>query len=290
MLKFIHITDLHLTATGELHQGYDTTASFAKALDNMLSMHSDAAFLVITGDLANWGELGAYRKLEALLKDFPLPVELMIGNHDHRASFLSVFGEWHPYETPYAHYCRDTADFRLLFLDTATIGTHGGDLSPDRLRWIDRRIGETDLPVLIFMHHHPVALRAPSLDAKGLLNWPAFHGLLARHRTRIRHIFHGHCHMLLQGHVEGIPFTGLRSMGPQAYTDLKTDMACRWQAEPHYAVVLADSTSLVVHLNEFTYAGPVFQRQRQPFAEFIAHCAERGVIVPTSAAITEAAE
>lgn len=290
MLKFIHITDLHLTGTGEDHLGYDTGAALRRALDHMARVHGDAQFVVVTGDIANWGELAAYRRLETMLDGFPLPVELMIGNHDNRASFLDVFGHRAPYAAPYAHYVRDQFGYRMIFADSTTVGTHGGALTPDRIEWLDAQISESELPVLLFMHHHPVAVHAPSLDAKGLADWPAFHALLRRHPGRIRHILHGHCHMLLQGHVEGISFTGIRSMGPQAWTDLRTDQASRWQAAPHYAVVLVEENTLVTHLNEFDYAGPVFQRERQKFADFIAHCAERGVTVPTLPPVIEPAE
>ena len=119
------------------------------------------------------------------------------------------------------------------------------------------------------------------MDAKGLMNWPAFHEVLRPHARKIRHIFHGHCHTPLAGSVLGIPFTGLRSMGPQAFTDLKIEQACRWVAQPHYGVVLVGPDSVVTHQIEFAYAGPLMVRDRQKFTDFIALCAARGVEVPT---------
>jgi 3',5'-cyclic AMP phosphodiesterase CpdA len=290
MLKFIHLTDLHLTGSGEDHQGYDTLLATRRALEHATTTFPDADFIVITGDLANWGEPGAYLRLEALLATLRMPVFLMIGNHDNRENFLSVFGDRHPFEAPYAQYEADAGAFRLLFLDSQTPGTHGGAFCGRRMAWIAERLEAADRDVLMFMHHHPTPVGAPSLDAKGLANWPEFHALLSRYRHKIRHIFHGHCHAALQGHVEGISFTGLRSMGPQAYTDLKVEQACRWQGAAHYAVVLAGTNSLVTHLQEFGYSGPIHRRDRQNFEEFIAMCAARGVRVPRHDPELEAAQ
>ena len=280
MLKFVHLTDLHLTNAREDCQGYDTFAATERALAHAARVHGDMAFLVITGDLANWGEIEAYERLKSLVDSYPHPVYLMIGNHDSRAHFLKVFGDRHPFEAPYAQFHEDRDGFRLLFVDSQTPGTHGGAFSRDRLDWIDAKLTASPHPVLLFMHHHPTAIGAPSMDAKGLRNWPAFHRILARHRDRLRHIFHGHCHSSLQGNIEGVSFSGLRSLGPQAYTDLKIERACRWYGEPHYAVALVNGNSVVTHQIEFNYAGPFLVRDRQNFDEFISHCAARGVTVP----------
>jgi 3',5'-cyclic AMP phosphodiesterase CpdA len=280
ILKFIHLTDLHLTANGERPAGYDTYANTQRALAHALDLFPDAAFVVVTGDIANWGEPDAYRRLERLLEPVQVPVFLMIGNHDNRDNFFAVFGERHPFALPYAQYAQTMNGYDLVFLDTQGVGSHAGWLSPARLDWLDQTLAGAQNDVLLFMHHHPVSLHAPALDAKGLTNWPDFHEVLGRHRSRIRHIFHGHCHILLQGNVEGISFTGLRSMSDQAYTDLKLSKAARLHAEPHYGVALVTPNSVVVHLQEFNYSGPLLVRERQRFEDFISLCAERGVSVP----------
>jgi len=280
MLKFVQLSDLHLTKEGENCQGYDTFAVTRRALDHAQALVPDMDFLVITGDLANWGELEAYHRLKLLLEAFPHRVYLMIGNHDNRTNFLQVFGENHPFALPYTQFVEDRDGHRLLFTDSQTTGTHGGAFNQDRIEWLECKLSETNLPVLLFMHHQPTAIGAPSMDAKGLKNWSEFHAILARHKDKIRHIFHGHCHTTLQGNIEGISFTGIRSLGLQAYTDLQTELACRWIAEPHYGVALVSRNSVVTHHFEFNYAGPIMKRPRQNFNHFTEECAQRGVTVP----------
>jgi Icc protein len=280
LLKLIHMTDLHLTGTGELHFGHDTHEKTRLALAHARANFGDADFLVITGDLANWGELEAYRKLERLLDGFPLPVYLMIGNHDNRDNFRAVFGQRHPFDAPFMHYCVDHNRYRLLFLDTQTVGTAGGAFGPHRLAWLDEQVGKSQKPVLIFMHHHPTPTGSFSMDAKGIADLPKFHTLLARHGGKIRHIFHGHCHTDMQGHVEGVSFSGLRSMGSQVYANLATQMVARWDGAPSYAVALVGEKSLVTHQQDFTYAGAMHTHVRGQFADFVRNCALRGVSVP----------
>ena len=280
LLKLIHMTDLHLTGTGELHFGHDTHEATRQALDHARTHFADAGFMVITGDLANWGEVEAYRKLKGLLADYPLPVYLMIGNHDNRENFLSVFGERHRFDAPFMQYWVDHDRYRLLFLDTQTAGTAGGAFGSHRLRWLDQRLAESEREVLMFMHHHPTPTGAFAMDAKGVADWDAFHKVLARHSAKIRHIFHGHCHTDMQGHVEGISFSGLRSMGSQVYPDLSTDLVSRWEGAPHYAVALVGERSLVTHQQDFTYAGDVHTHPRGQFTDFVDNCAKRGVSVP----------
>ena len=282
MFKFAHLSDLHVTAGDFDTLGYDALERTEAALAHILRTFPEIAFLAITGDLANWGEAGAYHRLRPLLEAFPRPVRVMVGNHDNRANFFATFGDREAFATPYAQYVIDDHGHRMLFLDSQTENTHGGAFGPGRLAWIERQIACSPLPVLIFMHHHPCPSGAPSFDAKGLADAGEFAALLARHRGRVRHIFHGHCHATLSGQVEGVSFSGIRSVGIQAGTDLKSDRACRWYGAPHYAVAVVSQSSIVTHHVEFLHQGPVFYRDRQNFAEFIRHCADRGVTVPTS--------
>ena len=93
--KFIHITDIHLVDEGLLLNGGVPTARLDACLDDISRWHPDAAFCVISGDLAEFAEVEAYQALKARLAVYPLPCFLLIGNHDDRAVFQSVFPD-HP--------------------------------------------------------------------------------------------------------------------------------------------------------------------------------------------------
>lgn len=54
-MKIIHISDIHLTVPGEEMGGLNPHARFARALAHVVENHADAARIIITGDLAHWG-------------------------------------------------------------------------------------------------------------------------------------------------------------------------------------------------------------------------------------------
>ena len=65
-MKFIHLTDLHLTAPGEKLWGLDPHQRVQAALDDIMAHHADAERVIITGDLTERGERAAYAALKEL--------------------------------------------------------------------------------------------------------------------------------------------------------------------------------------------------------------------------------
>ena len=96
-LSFIHLTDLHLVAPGEVLYGLDPAVRLQAAVESIISRHgpgcaAPAEFAVITGDLAHLGEVAAYEALKEILRPLPFPCHLLLGNHDDRGAFLSGEG------------------------------------------------------------------------------------------------------------------------------------------------------------------------------------------------------
>jgi 3',5'-cyclic AMP phosphodiesterase CpdA len=86
-VKLVHITDPHLVTPGESLYGTDPYERLGLCLDDVLEHHAEAAFCVITGDLAHLGELAAYHGLARQLERLPMPTFPLLGNHDMRAPF-----------------------------------------------------------------------------------------------------------------------------------------------------------------------------------------------------------
>ncbi|WP_261391107.1 metallophosphoesterase [Roseovarius atlanticus] len=91
MQKIVVFTDIHFVPEGETIIGLDPAARFAQGLAHAQKHHPDAARIVITGDLTHHGTDPEYRRLQAALADVQIPVSLMLGNHDRRGPFRSVF-------------------------------------------------------------------------------------------------------------------------------------------------------------------------------------------------------
>ncbi len=257
-MKFLHFTDIHLTPSGETIRDRDPAQSFAAALNHAAAHHPDADFAVITGDLANWGETAAYAVLRDQIAAAPWPVRLVLGNHDNRDRFLEVFPD-HPRDANgFVQYVFDSVQGPMIVLDTVEPGTHAGRLCDRRLGWLAERLSEIDRPAMLFMHHHPVPSHLPAMDVIGLMEAQPFRDLVGAQRERIRHIFFGHCHLVLTGSLAGVPVTSLRGTNHQGWPDFADPKLLTGSDLPGmYGVVFVEADHVIAHAIDFTYAGPM---------------------------------
>jgi len=49
--------------------------------------------VIFCGDLTDKGDVVSYKMLKSRLNDLNMPYKLLLGNHDNRENFLTVFGE-----------------------------------------------------------------------------------------------------------------------------------------------------------------------------------------------------
>ena len=89
--KIIQITDIHFVSQGKRLHGLDPQERLCACIRDINTHHSDADLCVLTGDLAEKGDIEAYRSLRDCLNMLTIPCHLMIGNHDNRENFLKVF-------------------------------------------------------------------------------------------------------------------------------------------------------------------------------------------------------
>lgn len=256
-MKLIHMSDIHLTAPGKTIGGRDPNANFERALAHALADHGDAELLVITGDLSDWGDRDDYARLRARISQVPIPVRLCIGNHDDRETFLEVFPEARD-ANGFAQGVLDTSAGRCLFLDTWAPQTHAGRFCAARVSWLEARLAESDGPFLIFMHHNPIPTHLGPMDQIRLMDDVAFRAVIARHASRVRHIFFGHCHMPLSGSTAGVPTTSLRGTNHASIAVFaETELLSASDLPEAYGVAFVKPDYVTVHMIEFGYQGPV---------------------------------
>ena len=256
-MKFLQFTDIHLTTPGQTIGGRDPNANFEKALDHAMTLHSDAAALFITGDLSDWGDASDYERLKARVQTLPMPAHLLIGNHDDRATMLGVFPELKG-EDGFVQQVIPMPIGHAILLDTWGPDTHAGHFCEARARWLDTQLTELPGPIWVFMHHNPVPLGIAPMDKIMLLDSTRFAKTIAPHREKIRHIFHGHCHLPLSGSLHGIPFSAPRGTNHAGWPDFAaTRLLSSASLTEAYSVVFASETSTMVHMVEFGYTGEV---------------------------------
>lgn len=264
-MKLIQLTDIHLTTPGQTIAGRDPNANFERALTHALANHPDAEALVITGDLSDWGDLDDYRRLGARIDALPLPVHLCIGNHDERAVFADVFPE-----RLSEGFVQGTVPLSMgtgVLLDTWGPATHAGHFCEARAGWLDRVLGAGPGPFWLFMHHNPAPTHIAPMDQIMLLDAERFGAVVARHRAKIAHIFHGHCHLPLSGSFHGVPTSAPRGTNHAGWPNFaEPEMLSGSDLPEAYAVILATETAVTVHMVEYGYDGAVHTEASPDYA------------------------
>lgn len=245
-MKIIHITDLHLVPPGDMLWGLDPLARLDACLADVARHHGDAAFCVITGDLAERGEVAAYEALKDRLSRFSIETHLLLGNHDDRANFHAVFGG-----KDFVQSAVTRAGAHFLFLDTLKGPPSSAGLydAPRRV-WLTAQLATAKgAPVYLFMHHPPFDIGHPLMDLIKLDDAEGFAALLKGHD--IRHIFFGHAHRTISGQWRGIPFSALPSLNHQLPLVGGSVPTVYSDEPPMYAVVLLEEDRTIVHSDAF---------------------------------------
>jgi 3',5'-cyclic AMP phosphodiesterase CpdA len=259
-MKLIHVSDIHINPSPIL--GFDPIANFEACLAHIAEFHADADRIVVTGDLTHHGRAESYERLSDILDASPLQGDLrprlLIGNHDNRETFASVFADAARDENGYIQWFEDTGAGRFIYLDTAEPGTHAGHYGAERRAWLrsvldKARRDEDEKPAWLFMHHNPTAVHVANADAIGLVQEPEFHALLRDYRDTIRHIFFGHCHFTLSGQVCGSPFSAPRSTNHVCWPDFSgiVERMGYGAFSPNYNVCFLGDTGTVIHSVDF---------------------------------------
>ena len=256
-MKFIHVTDPHLVTPGDLLHSLDPLTRFSACIQSINEREADAEVVVVTGDLADRGQLSAYQALQAELTRLVLPYHLLIGNHDNRANFLSVFSRAWVDEYGFVQGVLPTAVGRFLFLDTVQVGQGAGMYCTERCQWLRRALSAAGAePVYLFMHHPPFDVSIPFLDRIGLASKQEFIDVIDGH-DNVRHIFFGHVHRPISGSWRGIPFSTLTSTNHQVVLDMQGNAPVNyWDEAPSYGIVLLQEDSTVVHTFPYMNSSP----------------------------------
>jgi Icc protein len=259
-MKIIQLSDLHLTGGNTPLYGSNPQDRLNAGVDSVLRDHRDAAFCVLSGDLADAGAPRAYAELAAITSRLPMPVYPMVGNHDDRRALLEAFPAMQADDAGFLQTAIDTPHGRFLLLDTLDAGKPWGVYCAKRQDWLRRQLAANAAqPVWIVMHHPPLAVGIPSMDQYALQNPQDFYALLAPYQSEIRHMFFGHLHRPIGGSWHGIPFSVVRSPNHQVALDMHTVREVPGCHEaPGYGVVLIDETSVIVHHHDFQDTGARF--------------------------------
>lgn len=161
--RILQLTDLHLLADPDARfKGVDTRANLIKALQQTAKQPPD--LLLLTGDLAQDEALGSYRWLVEQLQATGWAWQWLPGNHDD-PELMTRFSP------PVFH--QQLEDWQLLGLNTRLAGQAAGQLAEQELQRLDVALS-LNKPLLLALHHHPLAVGSGWMDAIALQNSEEF--------------------------------------------------------------------------------------------------------------------
>ncbi|WP_264992457.1 phosphodiesterase, partial [Mycobacterium montefiorense] len=203
-----HISDTHLIAgDGDLYGDVDAEARLSELLERLEASQIRPDAVIFTGDLADKGQPGAYRKLRCLVE--PLADRLgaeviwVMGNHDNRAALREHLLREAPTMAPMDR-VHDIAGLRVIVLDTSVPGYHHGEIAPAQLQWLAAQLAEpAPFGTILAMHHPPI----PCVQDLSVMVELRDQGPLAAvlRGTDVRSILAGHLHYSTSATFAGIP-------------------------------------------------------------------------------------
>lgn len=239
-MGFIQITDTHFVPGDELLYDMSPKQRLGQGIAQINCNHADAEFVLVTGDLAHYGQLEAYETLRDTLSELDRPVHLMMGNHDSRAPFLKVFPDTPTIDGGFIQFTLDFDGGRVICLDTLNDvpGDHIGRMCETRLRWLADEIAATpsDTMMVVAGHHHFFDLGMPNMDDIKLSDSAALWEVLEARKPDM-YLF-GHVHRPISGVYRGIPFHTLRAFNHQVALEFNRTPTLMFTEEtPDMAVI-----------------------------------------------------
>lgn len=211
MTLLAQLSDFHVRV------GRDDRSAAAKAGATVRAVlaHDPAPdAVIVTGDLADTPSDAEYERVRELLAPLPMPVHVLAGNHDDAQAVSAHFGQ-----PP--RYVASVGDLRVIGCDTSIPGRGDGALGAEGLAWLEERLGEdTRSPTLVAMHHAPLLVGVPAMDASRLADADrrALGALLARSPHVLR-VLAGHVHRTTFAVLGGVPVFACPATSSQLVLD-----------------------------------------------------------------------
>ena len=200
------VTDPHIKAEGRLaYRTVDTAANLERCIRHLLGLKQPPDVVLMTGDLTDFGRKDEYRLLRRLIAPLDMPVYVIPGNHDERGNFREAFSD-HSYLPTAGDICYVIEDYplRMIGLDTTIPGKPGGEMSAERLTWLDRELrSRPDAPTLLFMHHPPITTGIEHMDVQNCANAEALGDVLDAN-PQVMQILCGHVHRPIHTRWHGV--------------------------------------------------------------------------------------
>jgi Icc protein len=207
MSFLVQLTDTHIVEPGQLLYGkVDTAAHLADAVKQVNRMSPQPDLVMITGDLVEYPNPGAYENFSSLVAPLRAPTFLIPGNHDDPCLMRSHFSgsTMFPVKDETYQYTIEDFDFRVLALNSQFASSELPNLEGERLSWLANALERSERPTLIAIHHPPMRTGIEFIDMVGP-QWYAGLSRLLRQYPQVQLIISGHGHSDTYGRNGHVP-------------------------------------------------------------------------------------
>lgn len=208
-MLIVQITDLHVSGPEKLFgKRVDSRASFERTVSRVLALNPKPDLVLLSGDLAETGAAEEYDFIAAQIARLTCPVLAVPGNHDVREEMLRKLPRCVvEQEGGHLSFVHDEFPVRIIGLDTIVPGKVHGELSSQRLSWLDQVLSkQSRKPTLIAMHHPPFLTGLKAMDNYGIKQGlDEFRRIISKHAKSVAAIVCGHAHRMIVANLSGVP-------------------------------------------------------------------------------------
>ena len=234
MTLLVQLTDTHIVEPGNLLYGkVDTAAHLARAVEQVNAMRPQPDLVLITGDLVEHPGPATYQHFSDLIEPLDVPSFVLPGNHDLPSEMVDHFkgsGKF-PATAPLFQYVIDDFDFRIIALNSHFDDSELPFFGPRRQQWLDERLGESDKPTLIAIHHPPMTTGIEFIDMVGNQWFTGIGDIISRH-SHVQLVICGHGHSDVIGRIGHVPVYMAGSIAHQLIATRGNDHAPAFDERP----------------------------------------------------------
>jgi Icc protein len=191
--QIIQITDTHLFSDPDKTlRGYCTHANLVKTIDHiLLNATSKPDFVFVTGDISEDESAQSYLLALAQFERLDCPVYWIHGNHDNAIVLKPIFDRSQRVKNLIN---LSIPSWEFISINTCRYGSEKGYIASDEYDRFLLQLAEVkNKQVAVVMHHHPIPVNTPLLDACMLQDYEQFLNITKQHKE-IKLVICGHVH------------------------------------------------------------------------------------------------
>jgi Icc protein len=241
MITILQLSDIHLFSTkDQVYNDSNPYTNLKKVIDHLIKDKVNFDFLVLSGDLSNDFTTQSYDLLKSEVDRLQKKYYIIPGNHDDLRVMSVIFNIGNKKDS--FDYSIKKDDWSFYFLDSTVPPSIHGEILDSQLEALKTFLANnSNLNIVIFMHHHPLDSESPHMNQYILKDKDAFMDIIKGFPC-VKGVFFGHIHQVLEKKINNTLFASAPSTFYQiapGLVDFKVE-----KTSPGYRLIYCDDKSL----------------------------------------------